>query len=571
MTTVATRSNNYFNEINYNNCNYIIRTTCSEGLRITIETTHCVVATIFLTMRVCGYLVTMVIALPNWVFSDSIVAKSTIIPFKMVEFTCDHLEHVILQIIHRVSDLLQQPNSIPVSRLTLARTLQVWQEEAPEEPQRVTASDRILNTCGTSIGWEPLKTFCSIIPNFNMQIPPYYRVIISIVFNMLNGDFSKHLFESSEINLRDLELHSLPPIFDHKNFQYLSYLYLQNNRLIELPPSIINLSLKTSVIVYDNDFSEEYVEELTEIRNRTNNRLIGLYPMRQSVYQRASSQATRRNVDFNVLGSAYRTTLRRDLDGRIPANIGKFRNNDCVILWLNKLTETSDVRRSRAVENFIVTNVVSYLQEANQDPEFEQIFIANINEGAGSCGDRVSLSILRLDLAYQLHKADLSNLQNLVHLLLNGIWTLELLQECAMEKIRSLRNRPDEIEVMLGYAIRLKTNLSIPITIETMLFPSLSSLTFSDLQRAKNVVLSCRNNLDRANDFLFEQPQWMNALHHNYSETMKNLQDREQAEREELEDRYGNSYPPIEEYANLTPHRKKFSKEILSQFYHPTS
>lgn len=570
MTTIATRSNNYFNEINYNNCNYIIRTACSEGLRITIRTTHCVVATIFLAMRISGYVVTTTIAIPNWVCPDSRIAKSTIIPFKMVEFTCDHLEHIILQIIHKVSDLLQQPNIIPVSRLTLARTLQFWQEEAPDERERVRASDYILNTYGTAIGWEPMKVLCSTISNFNMQTPGYYRFIVSIAFAMLNSDFSRELFESSTINLRGLQLRSLPPIFDYKNFQCLSYLHLQNNRLVELPTSIIDLSLTTSVTVDNNEFSEEYMRELTEIRNRTHNRLTGLYSRAQPLFERWNAQnPIRRNLDFNVEGSTYRTTLHRNLDERIPANIGKFHNNDYVITWLNKLAETSDVRRSRAIENFIVTNVVSYLQEANQNPEFEQIFIANINEGAGSCGDRVALSILRLDLAYQLHKADLSNVENLVHLLLNGTWTLNLLELCALEKIRSLSSA-DEIEVMLGFAISLKNHLSIPTTIETMLFPSLSNVSFRDLQRAKNFVLSSRNNLDLANDFLFEQPKWMEALHHNYPEMMENLQDVEQAERGELEDRYENSFPPAEEYTKLTPHQKNFSKEILSQLYHPT-
>lgn len=575
MSIVTTRNNNYFfNEINYNTCNYIVRTACSEGLRITIQTTHCVVATIFLAMRVTGYFVTTIIAIPNWLLPDSSLANSTIIPFKMVEFTCDHLEHIILQIIHKGSELLQQPNSIPVSRLTLARTLQFWQEEAPNERERVIASDRILNTFGTAVGWEPLKALCSTISNFNMQTPAYYRVIVSIAFAMINADFSRHLFETSTIDLRALQLRSLPPIFDYKNFQYLSYLHLQNNRLIELPASVINLSSTTSVSVENNEFSEEYMQELREIRDRTGNRLTGIQPRMQPLdepWGEQNSVTTRRNLDFNVEGRTYRTTLHRNLDERIPANIGKFHNNDCVITWLNKLTETNDVRRSRAIENFIVTNVVSYLQEANQNPEFEQIFLANIYEGAGSCGDRVALSLLRLNLAYELHKADLSNVENILYLLLNGTWTLHLLEICALEKIQSLGNHTDEIEVMLGFAISLKNHLSIPTTIETMLYPSLSDLTFMDLQRAKNFVLSRRNNLDMANDFLFEQPKWIEALHHNYSERMENLEEAEETEQKELEDRYGNSFPPLEEYTKLTRHRKNFSKEILSQLYHPTS
>ena len=537
-----------------------------DRLRITIQTTHCVVATVFLAIRTSGYLVTTIIASPNWFFIDSRIAKATIIPFKMVEFTCDHLEHIILEIIHKVSDLLEQPNIIPVSRLTLARTLQFWQEEAPEEPQRVIASDYILNTSGPDIEWEPLKVLCSTVTNFNMEIPEWYRLILLLIMEKCSRDLTRHLFDPSSINLRGLELRSLPPVFDYKNFQCLTNLHLQNNRLIELPASIINLSSTTSVTVDNNQFSEEYIRELTEITNRIHNHLTGFNPTRGAI-----DPFDTRNVDFNVLGSTYRTTLRRDLDERIPANIGKFHGNDCVIIWLNKLTETSDVRRSRAVKDFIVTNVISYLQEANENPEFEQIFLTNIYEGAGSCGDRVSLSILRLDLAYQLHKADLSNLENLLHLLLNGTWTLHLLETCALEKMQNLRSRAEEIEVMLGFPIRLKNHLSIPTRIETMRYPSLSDLTFRDLQGAKNFVLSRRNNLDMANDFLFEQPQWIQALKHNYSETMKNLLDVEETERGELEDRYGDSLPPLEEYNKLTPHRKNFSKEILSQFYHPTS
>lgn len=564
MTTITTRNNNYFfNEINYNNCNYIVRTACSGGLRITIQTTHCVVATIFLAMRLSGYFVTIIIAAPNLFLPDSGLANYTIIPFKMVEFTCDHIEHVILQIIHKVSDLLQQPNSIPVSRLTLARTLQFWQEEAPDEPERVRASDRILNPWRSSSGWEPLKVFCGVISNFNMQTPIYYRFILSILPVLINNDFSRHLIQDSTIDLRALQLRSLPPIFDYKNFQCLGYLYLQNNRLVELPASVINLSSTTSVTVDNNEFSEEYMQELWEIRNRIRNRLTGIQPMRHPIIPR-------RDLDFNVEGSTYRTTLHRNLDERIPANIGKFQDNDCVITWLNKLTETNDVRRSRAVENFIVTNVVSYLQEANQNPEFEQLFLENIYEGAGSCGDRVALSLVRLNLAYELHKADLSNVENILYLLLNGTWTLNLLELCALEKIRSLRSA-DEIEVMLGFVIGLKNHLSIPTTIETMLYPSLSTLNFMDLEGAKNFVLSRRNNLDMANDFLFEQPKWIEALHRNYSERMKNLLDLEEGERGELEDRYGNSLPPAEEYQKLTRHTKNFSKEILSQLYHPTS
>lgn len=538
---VVTRNNNYYNGINYNTCNYIIRTACSQGVRVSIQTIHFVVASIFLGMRACGYLVTTVIASPNYFFPDSRLAHSTIIPFKMLEFTYDHLEHTILQIIHKVSELLQQPNIIPVSRLTLARTLQFWQEEAPEEPERVVASDRILNPNTSLSAWEPLKVFSSAICNFNMEIPSCYRLILSVIFAMFNNASSSRLFfdSSTIINLMGLQLRSLPPVFGYKNFQCLTYLYLQRNRLIELPPSVLNISLTTSVTIDGNNFSEEYIQELIEMRNQGGNNLIGLQ-------ERRLNPVYRRSLDYNVIGSTYRTVLRSDLDERIPASIGKFHNNDCVITWLNKLTETRDFRRSRAIENFIVTNVISYLREANQNPEFGQIFLTNIYEGAGTCGDRVSLSILRLDLAYQLHKADLSNIENFLHLLLHGTWTLHLLEQCALEKIQRLRNRVDEvdeIEVMLGMAICLKNHLSIPTRIETMLYPALSDLTSRDLQRAKNFVLSRRNNLDMANDFLLQQPQWINALHHNYSETMKNLQDAEEAERGALEERYGSSFP----------------------------
>jgi Leucine-rich repeat (LRR) protein len=183
--------------------------------------------------------------------------------------------------------------------------------------------------------------------------------------------------------------------------------------------------------------------------------------------------------------------------------------------WLNRLSSMIDYQREGGIQRTLANKAIEYLELAQVNSVFHDSFYEIIEDASGTCGDRMSLSVLYLGIAYQLTTIDIEDMKTLSNFLLKGPWTLEMLGKIARDKIDSLRFF-DEIEVYLGYPIKLKQELEIPIDVEEMLYFGFSTLTDEDLREAKDFVLSQREDEVLCFEFLINHDTWKKALESKY-------------------------------------------------------
>ena len=165
------------------------------------------------------------------------------------------------------------------------------------------------------------------------------------------------------------------------------------------------------------------------------------------------------------------------LNGIDPPQTGNIKN---LRLWLNRISYIKEFKSSKNRNIMLTSRVLKYVEMANSIPKFREMFELVISDAAETCGDRMALSIVKLDVLYQLANVKDAKEKILVH----GVWTLSLLEDLARQKVEYLRmNRymVDEIEVYLAYPIKLKERLNIPIFLSDMLHYGLTCITETDL------------------------------------------------------------------------------------------
>lgn len=353
--------------------------------------------------------------------------------------------------------------------------------------------------------------------------------------------------EDTSLSLEHFHLHSLPDIFDNPNFRdNLEQLYLHDNCLTRLPESIGNLQLLSRLNLADNrqlsglhpsilqlpprcivditncNFSETLLATIREIVRDPNYAGPRISHSMRNSFNRFDIEPT--------IGQSLRNFYR--ISGKNYNGLPNLEEVPNLRLWLHKLTLVADFK-GRSQQAF-VTKIVEYLERANEDSSFRDVFSATISDAVNTCGDRVALSVLKLGITYKLSTIDLTNIQSVHHLLTRGVWALELLHEIARQKIPTLQMF-DEIEVYLGYPVKLKEELDLPIDIDNMLYFNFSALTPSDLEIAKNSILSTINNIQEKTSFLIEQPQWLDALKLKYGEQFAAI-DKEKERAQSLDD-----------------------------------
>lgn len=349
-------------------------------------------------------------------------------------------------------------------------------------------------------------------------------------------DFYNSTYKTT-LSLEHFNLHSLPNVFDNPKFRNkIKNLFLYNNHLARVPESIGNLQSLISLNLADNpeltglpstilqlpptctvditncNFSQTVLARIREITREpgyAGPRISHSMREQNSFFQSARAPSIEQS-----LRKLYR------ISGRNYHELPELNRIPNLRSWLHKLTWVSDFRDGS--QQAFVTKIIEYLERANEDNEFREVLEATILDATETCGDRVALSVLNLGVAHKLSTLDLANMHELYHLLTRGVLALDLLQDIARQKIPTLRMF-DEIEVYLGYPVKLKEALNLPIDIESMLYFECSALSLQDLEDAKNSVSRSLSNEDMQIAFLKTQPKWIDALNMNYSEEMQKI------------------------------------------------
>jgi hypothetical protein len=190
--------------------------------------------------------------------------------------------------------------------------------------------------------------------------------------------------------------------------------------------------------------------------------------------------------------------------------------------WLSKLSYMADYKAKGNVQKGLACMLLKYIQLADKDPSFREVFGLNIEQAAESCGDRVAYYLLFLDLEDKLRLINPSNIKQLYDFLVGSIFPMNLLYECAEKKVAPLQMF-DEIEVYLGYPIMLRERLNLQINAKEMLYFACSALTKQDLDEAATFVEKTVHDDDKRCAFLINQPKWIKALETRFPKEMAAL------------------------------------------------
>lgn len=330
-----------------------------------------------------------------------------------------------------------------------------------------------------------------------------------------NLEFLTELNKLHSLILCNNSLSELPADFftSLKNLEDLHIINLANNRLTTLPDNFRELPQRVRLNLDGNGFSSQEVERILNITRE---------PGYNGPSINLSIQDRSRRVQKNsivVIRELYQIA-------KLPEKQLHLSDSLELKSWLNRISEIPEFS-SEVNKQIIAKKIVGILEEASISPSFKEVFYAIIQDASETCGDRVALSILHLDIQHALANIDLTNMPNLASFLEKGVWTLNLLEKCAQEKVALLAG-VDPIETYLAYPIYLKEALDIPIAQKDMLYFKCSGVMQEDLERAEKFVIEHRSDKEKCLQFLVSQEKWIQALKINYPEEMQQIQLRRQ-------------------------------------------
>ena len=301
------------------------------------------------------------------------------------------------------------------------------------------------------------------------------------------------------------------------NLTNLIVFNISYNQLRELPLETFSLPATCTVCIEYNRLTEATIRRLHNTANAEG------YSGPRFRYNMASD-----NLDFDHgIGPTLEkiealTGIELDIDdlqAAIPDESQRpFR------IWINKLFWTADGKSGSDRAKAYFTVVANILNKANENESFrDDVFMPCMFEGYESCGDRIALSIIHMGLRKQILDTNPKDAKKMCDLLVRGEYALELLEEIATDKIKTLA-AVDEVEVHLGFLCRLKDALDLPINLENMLYFACSCINKEDLENAKTKVEE-KLKLEKAiPDFLAKNATWHNTLIALKAEEMKEIE-----------------------------------------------
>ncbi len=236
---------------------------------------------------------------------------------------------------------------------------------------------------------------------------------------------------------------------------------------------------------------------------------------------------------------------------------------DNVLQWLDKLKNAKEFQNEQTRPLF-AAQVLSILKFAKNNPQYLETLKAQLVEALGACSDRAASPINYLKLQKMVLESKEGSIENCVKILKSSM-ALELLDKFAKEFMKH-HLKADEIEVYLGFKIKLKDKLDLP-TLESMDFFTCSDITDKDLQMAEDLVRDAWNNLEMLTSYFLLQRTWTDKLKADYktelNEQVKQVYDKLEKLTEKADQLTTDEY--MKEMELLQTEHKNLENEWLSK------
>ncbi|MBM3207101.1 MAG: hypothetical protein FJZ57_00615 [Chlamydiae bacterium] len=158
----------------------------------------------------------------------------------------------------------------------------------------------------------------------------------------------------------------------------------------------------------------------------------------------------------------------------------------------------------------------------------------------------MALSVLNLGLQQTMILIDKTDLKGYADFLINGPWMLDHLETIARAKVSTLR-LVDEIEVYLGYPVKLRDRLNLQIDVKDMIWFSCSEITQQDLDNAACYTEEQISTPDAIANILAQREDWVQALRTMHKEEISTFESTKLSKLDALKESDVESYKKIQE------------------------
>jgi Leucine-rich repeat (LRR) protein len=428
------------------------------------------------------------------------------------------------------STYLQENNIPSLTKDILASKLDVWINEAPDEekPARLAAKSRILDAYDNESESLDLGSLRLTTLSANMFNDLNNLRTLTLSDNQLTtlpvGIFIG-LTNLKTLHLSNNQLTTLPDEA-FKGLANLDMLYISNNPLSSLSSGVFNgLTKLTELRLTNNQLHTLHEDTFNDLTNLyelylLNNQLstlpVGIFNSFirhvevylegnrfniEAIHQLRSSCP----INIRILISVHEEHFLPNLDnlGIMPSlsimeNLNKIlniahTNHELQLDWnhldqhiffdefLNKVHLMADTRISATGRDIAFANLAKIIIAMDQNSELREACFNIARESTQTCGDRVTLGFIQMQIQAKLYKpnASLSELFAQQKIMC----ALEIIFKLAQNKVKNATGVIDEIEVYLTYIKNLKDYLQVEI--DNMLYEALSDVTQADINIAR--------------------------------------------------------------------------------------
>ncbi len=327
----------------------------------------------------------------------------------------------------------------------------------------------------------------------------------------------------THLDLTGSSIRSLPEGFCPPK---LSYLDLTSTRITSLPESLLNLSSDCMIYLTLSNFANTLQDIIRTFINQEDYNGPFFFYSINDLPTRAGSPSLEEalknlfsTTEVPERGPDFLNKLLQDID---QDQIDTTRNN--LRIWIDRLSETASAK-SQGKKVFF-ESVVNTLQKATEDKALRSVVHTVISEASTTCGDRVALSAMHLDMQSKLHSKETP--EDIYTFLVNTVYSMDILETSARNIVPTLR-MTDPLEVYLGLPVRFKREFHLDINIDQMLYFACAGLTEGHIRDTRANLLEALQDKDKVVAFLEGQPKWMELLNTHYIEAIATAKEKRDA------------------------------------------
>lgn len=307
------------------------------------------------------------------------------------------------------------------------------------------------------------------------------------------------IFKLSNLNSLDLSNNNLENIpHNLSNLKNLNFLNIKNNRLLNFPSGINALRNLEFAYLENNRFNyQEVVRGRDSLRNLSARIYTGVYEGNNN----SQNSPTKLYDDYNTRTiSANVNSLKKLAKNHFITKQWKnpsiwnqldVEGNESFNIFLKKLWKTSDAEIFLTKKEGFLDTIINIFDKMERNSEYREMCLNISEESVESCGDRVAMGLIFMQLSQIEYPDKEPSLKELFDIEKKIVKANKILG-IAGEKVSKLRGVIDEIETYVMYFKELKNELGI--NIDGMKYPSMSNVSRKDIEKAKLTISKISDN-----------------------------------------------------------------------------